>query len=264
MLYYKTYQNANSNQWVTFIHGAGGSSAIWYKQIKAFKENFNVLLIDLRGHGKSAETSISKIIKSKYTFKDVTKDIIEVLDHLNIEKSHFIGISLGTIIIRTLGELMPNRVDSMIMGGAITRLTFRSRFFVLLGNTFKRVMPYMWLYRLFAWVIMPKKRHAESRNLFINEAKKLCQREFLRWFKLTHEVNPLLRFFREKEIKVPILYIMGSEDYMFLTPVKKMVEHHKNSFLEVIENCGHVVNVEQPDVFNKIAINFIHNRQTMA
>ena len=151
----------------------------------------------------------------------------------------------------------PHRIKSLIMGGAITRLNLRSQFFVQMGNALKRFVPYIWLYGLFAWIIMPRKRHADSRRFFINEAKNLYQKEFLRWFKLTAELNPLLRFFREKETGLPILYIMGSEDYMFLAPVKNMVAVHKNSFLSVIDNCGHVVNMDQPEVFNRIAIDFI-------
>lgn len=257
MLYHKPFINRNSSEWVVFVHGAGGSSAIWYKQLRDFKDHFNVLLVDLRGHGKSKGTGIMDAFDKNYTFKKVSYDIIEVLDHLKIEKAHFIGISLGTIIIRTLGEIAPQRVSSMIMGGAITRLTLRHNCFVWLGNVFKYIVPYIWLYSFLAWVIMPRKRHNESRNLFIREAKKLYQKEFIKWFKLTDEVNPLLKFFREKELKLPILYIMGSEDYMFLNPVQQMVKIHKNSILDIIENCGHVVNIEKPEVFNQKAIKFI-------
>ena len=53
MLYYRIHERAPDSEWVVFLHGAGGSSTIWYKQIRAFKEDFNVLLIDLRGHGLS-------------------------------------------------------------------------------------------------------------------------------------------------------------------------------------------------------------------
>ena len=53
MLYYTTHLSTPDAEWVTFIHGAGGSSGIWFKQIRAFQKHFNVLLIDLRGHGKS-------------------------------------------------------------------------------------------------------------------------------------------------------------------------------------------------------------------
>ena len=53
MLHVKRLEHSESREWIVFIHGAGGSSSIWFKQVKAFSEHFNVLLIDLRGHGKS-------------------------------------------------------------------------------------------------------------------------------------------------------------------------------------------------------------------
>jgi pimeloyl-ACP methyl ester carboxylesterase len=113
------------------------------------------------------------------------------------------------------------------------------------------------LYKLLAFVIMPKKKHKESRNLFINEAKKLYQKEFKRWFTLIAEVNPLLSWFRINDIGIPTLYIMGSEDYMFLPSITKLVRNHQSSELFVIPNCGHVVNVEMPSSFNLRAISFI-------
>jgi len=258
MLYYKTYNHPSSEEWIVFIHGAGGSSSIWYKQIREFKEEYNLLLIDLRGHGRSAE-SFRNLWKDEYTFEAVTKDILEVLDHLQIPPAHFMGVSLGTILARQLAELAPERVKSMVMAGAVVRLTFTSRLLVHLGNAFKSVVPYMWLYKLFAWIIMPRRHHAESRNLFIREAKRLCQKEFIRWFKLTKEVNPLMRYFKEKELSIPTLYVMGEEDIMFLEPVKKLVNAHKLSFLKVIKSCGHVVNVEQPEIFNQLSLQFLKN-----
>lgn len=256
MLYYKEYNSSDSKDWVIFIHGAGGSSSIWFQQLKAFRKVFNVLLIDLRGHGKSKDL-LQKYYDREYTFDDISRDIFEVLDHLKIEKAHFVGVSLGTIIIRNLNEMQPERVQSAILCGAITKLNIRSRFLVFLGNTFKKVVPYMWLYKFFAWIIMPRKRHSKARNLFIREAKKLYQKEFLRWFKLTHTVNPLLKYFKEKETDTPMLYVMGSEDYMFLPPVQQIVKEHKQAFLAVVESCGHVVNVEKPTDFNKVSIGFL-------
>lgn len=259
MLYYKTYDHVSSKEWIVFIHGAGGSSAIWHKQIREFGESFNLLLIDLRGHGKSAG-DLKNIWNEKYTFEAVTKDIIEVLDHLNLPPAHFLGVSLGTILTRQLAEMEPQRVKSMIMAGAVTKLNVTSRLLVVLGNAFKSVVPYIWLYKLFAWIIMPRKHHAESRNLFIREAKRLCQKEFIRWFKLTKDINPLLRYFKQKEIRIPTLYVMGEEDVMFLEPVKKIVQEHKLSMLKIVKACGHVVNVEQPDVFNRVSLQFLKNQ----
>jgi pimeloyl-ACP methyl ester carboxylesterase len=255
MLHYRTYDHPSSTEWVTFVHGAGGSSSIWFKQVKSFKEHFNVLLVDLRGHGRSKIPHPSNL--KNYTFEYITKDVIEVLDHLRIEESHFVGISLGTIIIREIAEINPKRVKSLIMGGAIMKMNFRSQILMKLGMALKSVLPYMILYKLFAWIILPKKRHAHSRNLFIREAKKLYQKEFIRWFKLTAHINGILKLFRAIDTKIPTLYLMGEEDYMFLPAVKIVVRNHTNAFLSIIQNSGHVVNVDQPQVFNTKSINFI-------
>ncbi|NVK48523.1 MAG: alpha/beta hydrolase [Cyclobacteriaceae bacterium] len=256
MLHYKTYPNPNSEEWVVFVHGAGGSSAVWYKQVKDFKEQYNLLLIDLRGHGKS--TDLPKAIYQKeYTFEDVTRDIIEVLDELKMPPAHFMGVSLGTILARQLAEMEPWRVKSLVLAGAVTRLNIKSQVLVFLGNTFKKVIPYMWLYRLFAYIILPRKQHSESRSLFISEAKKLCQKEFIRWFKLTKDINPLLRYFKEVDIQIPTLYVMGDQDVMFLEPVIQIVKKHRNSMLKVLEHCGHVVNVERPQEFNQLSMAFL-------
>ena len=173
MLNYTVYQSRKKNaNWITFVHGAGGSSAIWFKQIRFFSKYFNLLLIDLRGHGAS-KSLIKNPFKSKYTFNSIAEDIFEVLDQVKVQKSHFVGISLGTILIRKLAEIDPKRVSKMIMGGAILELNLRSRLLMHFGNATKSILPYMWLYRFFAFIIMPNKNHRESRVLFIREAKKL-------------------------------------------------------------------------------------------
>ncbi|GAA4277716.1 alpha/beta fold hydrolase [Aquimarina mytili] len=256
MLNYSVYTHPKSKEWVTFVHGAGGSSSIWFKQVREFRKHFNILLLDLRGHGNS-KPILKDAFSSKYTFDSITEDIVEVIDKENIQKSHFIGISLGTILIRNLAEKYPDRVRSMIMGGAIMKLNFRSQVLMRLGVIFKSVIPYMFLYKFFAFIIMPKKNHKQSRLLFVNEAKKLYQKEFVRWFRLTSEINPLLRFFRATDIRIPTLYVMGEEDYLFLPSVEKVVATHQLSRLFVVKNSGHVVNVEYPEVFNRESIAFI-------
>ena len=61
MLHYKIHKKSPDAEWVTFIHGAGGSSSIWFRQIRDFQKHFNVLLIDLRGHGKSKSPMYEKL-----------------------------------------------------------------------------------------------------------------------------------------------------------------------------------------------------------
>lgn len=239
-----------------FIHGAGGSSSVWFKQIRAFKERYNVLLVDLRGHGQS-KNFIPASSGSGYTFDDISQEILDVMDHHNIATAHFVGVSLGSILIRTIAELAPDRLQSMVFSGAVTRLTFRSRFFVGVGNLLKRVIPFLWLYKLFAWIIMPRENHREARQLFGTEARNLCQKEFIRWFGLTYHINPLLRLFAEKETSIPTLYVMGEQDHLFLPPVKALVASHRNSQLNILTGAGHVCNVERPEQFNELALDFI-------
>lgn len=257
MLHYRTHEISPEHEWVVFVHGAGGSSSIWHLQVRAFRKHFNVLLVDLRGHGESQGPQYDAF-DDPYTFDRVSRDVLEVMDHLEIRSAHFVGISLGTILIRTLGEIAPERVSSMILGGAITRLDASRRALVWIGDRTKRMMPFLWLYKLFAWIIMPRRRHRESRMLFVNEARKLARKEFLRWFHLTLELNPLLRFFEEKEIHIPTLYLMGDEDYLFLPPVRRIAARHASATLSVLEHSGHVCNVDRADLFNRTAIDFIH------
>lgn len=257
MLHYKTYELHPSADWVTFIHGAGGSSSIWFRQIRDFRKHYNLLLIDLRGHGKSKSPIYEKL--KRYTFETIGNDVMEVLNHLNIKSTHFVGISLGTIIIRDIAERFPERTQSMILGGAVMKLNIRGQILMRLGVVLKSVIPYLLLYRFFAFIIMPRRNHRESRNLFVNEAKKLYQKEFKRWFTLASKINPLLAFFQIKDCGIPTLYVMGSEDHMFLPSITKLVEQHTSSQLSVIPDCGHVVNVEQAEVFNTRVINYLQN-----
>jgi pimeloyl-ACP methyl ester carboxylesterase len=253
VLYHSIYRAENSsNKWITFIHGAGGNSSIWFNQVRFFKAYFNVLLIDLRGHGKSKVSPKG----TKYTFNIIIDDILNVLDYNKIEKSHFVGISLGSILIQKMIQLHSNRVEKIGLGGAILNLNLQSRFLMFMGKLTQSVLPFIWIYTFFAYVIMPYKAHRKSRALFIKEAKKISHAEFRRWYKLTTTILPVLAKIRAKQLKPPTLYIMGIQDYMFLPFVKKIIMIHQNATMIILPGSGHVVNIDQPDLFNDNLLNF--------
>lgn len=254
MLHHTLYPATNnSKKWITFIHGAGGSSSIWFNQVRFFKSYFNVLLIDLRGHGKSAASPEG----TQYTFDKIIEDLIQVLDHNKINKSHFVGISLGSILIQKMLFKYQSRVEKIGLGGAILNLNFQSRVLMFFGNLTQSILPFIWIYTFFAYVIMPYRNHRKSRALFIREAKKLSQNEFKRWYKLTKKILPLLEKIRLYKVKTPVLYIMGKEDYMFLPFVKEMVQAHESSSLITLSDSGHVVNIDQPEQFNNNLLTFL-------
>jgi len=255
MLFHKKYYNSGSSEWVVFIHGAGGSSAVWYKQIQAYAKHFNLLLIDLRGHGRSADGPT--LNRLEYSFDSISLDVVEVLDHLKIKQAHFVGVSLGTIVIRKLAETKVEYMKSMILVGAITQLNLKSRFLVKLGRLFHFFIPNEWLYRLFAFIIMPLDDAQEARNVFVREARRIAKKEFIRWFMLTRKLAARLKKLEETDPGIPALFVMGEKDYLFLEPIKEQVRKFKNQTLAVVEKCGHVVNIENPAIFNKISIEFI-------
>lgn len=261
MLHYRTYILEPDRPWVVLVHGAGGSSSIWFRQLRAYREAFNVMLVDLRGHGGSASVQDGRERKP-YTFEAVSREVVEVLDHEGIESAHFVGISLGCLIIRTIADIAPERVTSMVLGGAILRLNLRSRVLVVAAHALKRFIPFFWLYKLYAWIIMPRAGHRESRMIFMREAQKLAQQEFLRWFRLTMELTPLLRLFEERETGIPTLYLMGEEDHMFLPAARQAAAKQSTAVLRVLRRCGHVCNIERPGLFNRFSIDFMQGVST--
>lgn len=254
MIYHKTYRHNQSKTWVVFVHGAGGSNAVWFRQLRDFRKHFNVLLVDLRGHGKSKK-HYSK--EEKYRFDEIARDVILIMDHLKIEKAHFVGISLGCIVIRAIDKLAPGRAESIILGGAVIRFNTKLKALIVLGKLLHFILPYMWLYKLNAWILIPSKKHIRSRRLFIQEAVKLGEDEFGKWLKMSSEIRKNLNEFLIREASAPVLYLMGERDYMFLPMVSRLVKKHINSTLQIIRNSGHVCNIDQPGAFNESSIRFI-------
>jgi len=255
-LHHKILSHPSSNEWVIFIHGLGGNSSIWFKQIKDFRKHFNLILVDLPGHGGN-NRGLKDV--SDPSFEHVAKKVITLLDHHGIRRAHFVGISLGTMVIQFIQHLSPNRVKSMVLGGSVERIHPFFIFIVRLIEGLKHLIPYMWIYRLVAWILMPREHHVEARKTFIREAVKLGQREFFCWYRILHqEVNPF--FARKKSNDItPAIYIMGSEDYMFLPNIKKQYKRFLNARLHILPKSGHVCNIEKEKEFNQISISFIHS-----
>lgn len=259
-LHHKVISHPSSKEWVVFIHGMGGSSSIWFKQIRDFRKHFNLLLIDLPGHGGS-KLGLKDL--TERSFSIIADKVLDVLDSSRIQAAHFVGISLGTKVIQVLQDSSPERVKSMVLGGAIERIHTP---LLLLAKTLeglRHFIPYMWLYKFVAWILMPKAHHTEARKAFIREAIKLGQKEFFCWYRILHlEIN---RFFSKNRTstETPAMYIMGSEDYMFLPIVKKRYTLYKNACLHILARCGHVCNMEKEEEFNQISIDFIHSNTSV-
>jgi len=255
MIYHRKFTHPKSKTWVVFVHGAGGSNVVWFRQLKEFKKHFNVLLVDLRGHGKSKPEN--QEADTEYSFDEVALDVIRIMDYYQIRKAHLVGISLGCVVIRAIDKLAPGRAESIILGGAIIQFNKTIKVLISMAKILNSVLPYMWLYKLNALILMPYRRHRESRNVFIQEAIKLGENEFRKWMKMTREIKSNLNEFLKREPSAPVLYLMGDGDHMFLPMVTDLVKNQVNAQLEIIKNSGHCCNLDQAGIFNEISIRFI-------
>lgn len=256
MLYSQKIENPQADRWIVLLHGLGGSMTIFNKQIEALSNKYNLLLIDLHGHGKS---QLAYTPKSR-DMADICRDISLVMDANGIEEAAFCGISLGTIIITIFATLYPQKVSSIILGGGVLKFNVRTNFLFAVARYVKSFVPYMWLYRFFAWIIMPHKRHEKSRNIFIREAVSLGYHEFSCWVNSLMPCRNLEKQFDALNSlikKIPVLIVMGDEDHMFLGNSIKTARRMKGACVCIFTECGHVCNIEKAAEFNELVLHFL-------
>lgn len=249
MLNYELHNN-NKEENIVFIHGFGGSTKTWKRQIQFFSEKFNVLLIDLPGHGNSVK---EKAITPEY----VSRKIKEVLDFLNIKKAQFVGLSLGSLVVAHFAIENPEYVKSIIFGGAAIKVDGIYKFLVHLINIIKGILPHYFLFKLFASIMLPKKNHEKSRNIFIREGKKMNRKDFISWVDYISETahaNKLLNDLKKLDIKM--IFISGDEDGCFLNGTRKAARE-VGAKLNLIHHCGHVCTIEKAEEFNQMAFKFL-------
>lgn len=249
---YDMIMKGDNNPWVVLIHGFGGSGRMFKRQLDGFKKYFNVLTLDLPGHGNST----LGLAQNTMSLKDVTLCILNLLHKLNINKADFIGISLGTIIVTSIAVIEPRIVDKVILGGAVCGVGAPIELLVKMVNIVKGLFPYTLLISIFAHLMMPKHRHKKSRSFMIKESRSLGKAEFKRWYELLVDNISYVRNNIKNLCGYRSIFIMGQDDYIFLHNVAK-VSHKYNIELDTIKNCGHVCNIDQYKTFNNIAINFL-------
>jgi pimeloyl-ACP methyl ester carboxylesterase len=235
------------------IHGAGGSMHIWKKQTEDFSREFNLLLLDLRGHGDSVFDNPH----IEYTLELIASDVIRLMEHLNIRQSHFVGVSLGALVIRSIELLRHDLIQSIVLAGGIFELNNKLRLLLKSGVALTKILPFQRVYQLYALLLLPRKNHQKSREIFIREARRISENEFVKWVNIAKTVNQQLKRLFSVNPCVPYLVVMGDQDHVFLKPAIQFVKRHNKAALEILGNCGHVCNVEKAAEFNRHAIAFL-------
>lgn len=253
MLNYEKYRHETSDLWVVFVHGIGGSTLTWKKQLESFKQHYNLLLLDLPGHGKSQE------VDGQLNHESVNDEIKRTLDYIGIQKADFVGMSLGTLVIMSFAAAYPSYVNSVIAGGAIINIQGIYKPLMRIAEVAKEFLPKVATYRIFARIVMPAKWHEKSRDIFFREAKKLNRRNFLSWMDYITNISRQKAIMAKlKELKIPTLFVSGDKDACFIEGIKKFSSKLSSAKLIVLEKCGHVCTIERWKDFNAHALTYLH------
>ena len=99
---------------IIFLHFSGANLMMWQRVLPYFQDRYRLILVDLRGHGKS------DVPANGYHMDVMAEDVIAVMDQLCIEKAHILGSSLGAEVGLSLAANHPTRVLSIILDGALS------------------------------------------------------------------------------------------------------------------------------------------------
>ena len=98
---------------IIFLHFGGGNLMMWQGIIPYFQEDYHLILLDLRGHGKSDKP------KKGYHIDEMAHDVIMVMKNLQLERTHIVGSSLGAEVGLSMAANYPNMVLSLVCEGAL-------------------------------------------------------------------------------------------------------------------------------------------------
>ena len=257
MLSYETISNHAQQEWVVFLHGAGGSTRTWKEQIEEYGQHFQLLLIDLRDHGNS-----KGIIPAhdSYTLDIVTADIFKLLDHLGIRQAHFVTLSMGSFIMQSIILKRPEIVSRCVLAGAVILGNWRIRTFAKVAFQFNKILAYKQMYTIFSFLLMPRKHHQRSRSIYRKQADKLSKGEYLKWLGLYNEFFKLLKRFSDWKIHVPTMLLMGSQDYVFYGSALSFSEANEQVLFDEIPQSGHICNIDNSTEFNQKSLAFLLNK----
>ena len=231
-----------SRKTILFVHGAGSSHKIWAVQVDRLSNKYNTVAINLPGHGLGRS-------KGETTIKGYVDAVRDLIDGLGLEKIVLAGQSMGGAIAQQFALTYPQRMLAIILFSTGARLRVMPQIFDTVKNDYEAAVNFMPQFSF------AKSTPREIIEPVLEEARKRDP-EVVYGDYLACDAFDILD--RVKEIQLPCLIFSGAEDV--LTPPKFLDFLNKQiagSKLIRLENAGHVLNLEKPDVVNKAIEEFI-------
>jgi pimeloyl-ACP methyl ester carboxylesterase len=236
---------------VILLHGLGGSSQVWQFNIGPLAEKYHVFVPDQIGFGKSDKPLVNYHIRTYVDFLD------QFCKQLGITRPTLIGNSMGGWIAAIYAATYPDRVDKLVLAdasGYAPPKDFDTRAFYALNPTtraeFKQLVARVFYNKAFQTDAAIDKSMTARLGAGDGYTIKSITESIIRGEDFLDDVV--------KSIKTPTLLVWGRQDG--LVPLSTGERFHKDipgSMLVVMDECGHIPNLEKPGEFNAAVIKFL-------
>jgi 3-oxoadipate enol-lactonase len=250
------YKVTGKGEPVVLIHGHPFDHTMWYPQVVALSDNYKVITPDLRGYGESTLPA-----SGKTTFEDYATDMLLLLDYLDVGLFHLAGLSMGGQIIMEMFRQAPGRIKSLIFADTFASLDTREikqgRYDA--ANRLEREGMDAYADEVIYKMMKPEhvKTMPEAAAFVIKMMKATSPAGAATALRARAErIDYLKDIF--PDIGIPTLVIVGREDEF--TPVamaETMQQNLQNCKKVVIEDAGHMPNLEHPEEFNQVVLDFL-------
>ena len=237
---------------VTLSHSLAANLEMWEPQLPALSDRYRVLRYDTRGHGGS------EVPPGAYTLEMLAADLIGLLDALHIERTHFMGISMGGMIGQTLALEHPDRIESLVLADTSSRVPPESgpMWDERIATAESQGMAALAEGTLERWFTPPF--HEQSPEVVDGIRAQIRTTAPLGFSGCSRAIQTLNTTERLGEIQLPTLIVVGAQDMG--TPVAASEVIHKGiagSKLVVLESAAHLSNIEQAESFNQAVTGFL-------
>lgn len=256
-LYYQSY---GAGEPLIFVHGHSLDRRMWDEQIAPFAENYRVIVYDARGYGRSSAQREGFL----FTHAD---DLVALMDRLGIEKAHVVGLSMGGFITGDMVAMYPERLRSATLASGHIRSTPSVNEPMTADEIAAKEAAIAALRRQGVGR-MKREWHAKllasggSRRERMRRPLWRMIRRWSAWQPLHHEVHcyyarEAMQRLRERQPAVPTLFVEGGSPSNGTPRLPAMAAYLPDSRFIVLEDCGHMLNMEQPEAFNAALAAFL-------
>ncbi|NYT61784.1 3-oxoadipate enol-lactonase [Alcaligenaceae bacterium] len=235
--------------WLVLSNSLGANADMWSRQVSQLARHFRVLRYDSRGHGHSSTP------EGEYSMADLGGDLSNLLKHLNIEKAHVCGLSIGGMTAMWLALAHPEQVDRLVLCNTSSRIgsiaSWQERIATVNANGVES-MAYELIQRWLSANYLAK--HPESSQTLIDMIRRMSTSGYaatcaaLRDADLDAEVQ---------RITAQVLVVGGKHD-LATTPEATLALTAKIPGAQYYElDAAHISNWEQPSVFSNKLIEFL-------